>query len=228
MTSHFKPPTSRTLLVLSAASLLLVFALYFWLAWVGPFPGDRWAAAQSTAILSRPEWLQDTVTGYAELGSPGVAVATVLALGLWLWWIAGRRAATALVVACLAVPVNALLKTIFGPTPFAVQLYRAGANFPSGHVAFIAATAGFAGVVAVKYRRWWLVAVAVVLVAGMGPARVISGAHLVSDVVGGYFMGAAGALLASAYLARPAGPGSLGLPMRHASLRRWQKTGRRA
>jgi membrane-associated phospholipid phosphatase len=227
MTSHLKPRTSRTFLLLSAASLLLVFALHFWLVWVGSFPGDRWAAAQSTAIFSRPKWLQDTVRDYGDLGSPGLATAIVLALGLWLWWVAGRRAATALLIACLAVALNALLKTIFGPTPFAVQLYRSGSNFPSGHVAFVTATVGFAGLVAVKYRQWWLVAVAVVLVGGIGPARVISGAHVVSDVIGGYLMGAAGVLLACAYLARPASPGSVALRTSREALRRWQKPGRR-
>ena len=227
MTSHLKPRTSRTLLLLSAASLVLVFALHFWLVWVGSFPGDRWAAAQTTAIFSRPKWLQDTVRDYGYLGSPGIATAIVLALGLWLWWVAGRRAATALLIACLAIALNALLKTIFGPTPFAVQLYRSGSNFPSGHVAFVTATVGFAGVVAVKYRQWWLVAVAVVLVGGIGPARVISGAHVVSDVIGGYLIGAAGVLLAYAYLARPARPGSAALRTGREALRRWQKPGRR-
>jgi membrane-associated phospholipid phosphatase len=227
MTSYLKPRTSRTLLLLSAASLLLVFALHFWLVWVGSFPGDRWAAAQSAAIHTRPQWLQDTVRDYGDLGSPGLATAIVLALGLWLWWIAGRRAATALLIACLAEPVNALLKAIFGPTPLAVQLYRSGANFPSGHVAFITATVGFAGVVAVKHRQWWLVAIAAVLVGGMGPARVISGAHFVSDVVGGYLMGAAGVLLAYAYLVRPERPGSVALRASRGPLRRWQKPGRR-
>jgi membrane-associated phospholipid phosphatase len=183
--------------------------LHFWIVWAGPFPGDRWAAAQGAAINSRPEWLQAIVAGYGNLGSPGIAVAIVLTLAITLWWMAGRRAAIALLIACLAEPVNALLKAIFGPTPLAVQLGRTGANFPSGHVAFITATVGFAGVVAVKHRQWWLVAVAVVLVGGMGPARVISGAHFASDVIGGYLIGAAGVMLACAYL------------------RRWQKPGRR-
>jgi membrane-associated phospholipid phosphatase len=207
MTSHFKPQTSRALLMWSAALLLLVFALHFWLVRGGSFPGDHWAAAQGVAIGSRPEWLQAIVTGYATLGSPGLAVALVLALGSWLWWIGGHRIATAFLIACLAEPVNALLKAIFGPTPLAVQLGHSGANFPSGHVAFITATAGFAGVVAVKQRQWWLVAFAVVLVGGMGPARVISGAHFVSDVIGGYLIGAAGVLLAYAYLRRCQKPG---------------------
>jgi membrane-associated phospholipid phosphatase len=200
MASRLKPRISRSLLLSSAALLVLVFALHFWLVWVGSFPGDRWAAAQSTAIFSRPRWVQDTTRYYGDLGRPALATAIVLALGLWLLWVAGRRAAIALLIACLAVPLNAVLKTIFGPTPFALQLYRAGTNYPSGHVTFITATVGFAGLVAVKYRQWWLVAVAVVLVAGIGPARVISGAHVVSDVIGGYLLGTAVALLAYAYL----------------------------
>jgi membrane-associated phospholipid phosphatase len=227
MASHLKPRTSRTFLLLSAASLLLVFALHFWLVWVGSFPGDRWAAAQSAAIHTRPQWLQDTVRDYGDLGSPALATAIVLALGLWLWWVAGRRAATALLIACLAVALNALLKTIFGPTPFAVQLYRSGSNFPSGHVAFVTAAVGFAGLVAVRYRQWWLVAVAVVLVGGIGPARVIGGAHVVSDVIGGYLMGTAGVLLAYAYLVRPSQPGSVALRTSRDALRRWQKPGSR-
>jgi undecaprenyl-diphosphatase len=186
--------------------VLLVFALHFWLVWVGSFPGDRWAAQQSTAIFTRPQWVQDITKDYGDLGNPGVAVAVVLILGVWLWFVGGRRAAIALPISCLAVALNALLKTLFGPTPFFMQIHRSGTNFPSGHVAFVTASVGFAGLVALKYRRRWLEAVALLLVLGIGPARVIGGAHLVSDVVGGYLVGMAGALLAYAYLGKATAP----------------------
>jgi membrane-associated phospholipid phosphatase len=198
--SRPKPRTSRSLLLLSGALLLLVFALHFWLVWVGSFPGDRWAAQQSHVFWTRPQFERDALTYYGDIGSPLEAATLVAVLFAWLWWAGGWRAASGLLIACLAVVASALLKDIFGATPLSVALHSPSDGFPSGHVAFVTATIGYAGAFALT-RGWrWLAAVALILILAIGPERVISGAHVVSDVIGGYLLGAAGALLAYAYL----------------------------
>jgi undecaprenyl-diphosphatase len=92
-----------------------------------------------------------------------------------------------------AVAVNTALKTLFGPT----QLYAdavgstESVNFPSGHVAYATALFGFFAFLGLERRRAEVVVVSLLLIVAMGPARIISGAHFPSDVVGGYLVGAA-------------------------------------
>jgi membrane-associated phospholipid phosphatase len=228
ITNHLKPLTARDWLLLSASMLLLVFAVHFWLVWVGSFPGDRWAAKQGHLFWTRPQFERDVVTYDGDLGSPLEAVTLVVVLFAWLWWAGGRRAAIGLPISCLAVVASTLLKHVFGATPLSIALHGPTASFPSGHVAFVTATLGYTGAVALARGQRWLAAIALALIVAIGPDRVISGAHVVSDVIGGYLLGAAGTLLAYAYLTRRQKPSRPRRPRRPQRAKMAPKPGRRA
>jgi membrane-associated phospholipid phosphatase len=174
-----------------------VIGLHLWLEWVGNFPGDVWALQQGWYTQSTA--LNGWANFYQYLCTPGLAtliVATALVVLL------RRRLyeeAAGLIVACVAVALNALLKLVLGPSPLWIEAHRAGHNFPSGHVTFVTAVIGYLGVVAWRHGRRRLTAIAILLIIGVGPARVVTGIHLVSDVVAGYLLGASMLLLASQF-----------------------------
>jgi membrane-associated phospholipid phosphatase len=174
--------------------LALVIALHFWLVWVGPFPGDRWALRQGWS--PHPEWVRDVASFFQHLATPLIAIALVVVAMLALLRLGSLREAAGLVIACLAVPLNALLKLLFGPSPLWRAAYHHGHNYPSGHTTFTVAVVGYLGVIAWRHNLRWLTALTALLVIGVGPARVVTGIHLVSDVIGGYLLGAAMLLLA--------------------------------
>ena len=62
---------------------------------------------------------------------------------------------------------------------------------------------GYLALVGLERRRPEVAVVALVLVAGMGPARVFDGSHLPSDVLGAYLFGAALALGTMLVVTRP-------------------------
>ena len=181
----------RTVLV-SLGALVLVGAIRAWLQWIGPLPGDRYAAAHAQAPPSFDSAGVRRVTSFfSSLGTPVVASSIVLVGLVVLCFWADPRTVAGLLVACIVIPLNALLKVLSGPTPLWSQAHEFGHNFPSGHVAFATCVIGYLGWVAVRRKLWPLALLALLLILGMGPARVLSGAHLVSDVVAGYLVGAA-------------------------------------
>ncbi len=184
----------RSRLTLSGVLLLLVIGLHLWLVWVGNFPGDFWALRQGWYQQSTALNVYNDI--FQFLGTPEVAT---LLVGAAFVILLRRRLfveAAGLVVACLAVPLNELLKLVLGPSPLWVHHGYAGDNFPSGHVAFVTAVIGYLGLISWRHGHRRLAAVAVVLIIAVGPARVVTGTHLVSDCVGGYLLGAAMLLLA--------------------------------
>jgi membrane-associated phospholipid phosphatase len=184
----------RLPLLVSGLLVLLVIGLHFYLEWVGLFPGDLWAMRQG--------WHNEptVVNGYANLfqylGTPGLAIALVVVTLAILLRHRLYEEAVGLLIACVAVALNALLKLVLGPSPLWILVHYPGHNFPSGHVTFVTAVIGYIGVVAWRHRRRWISAIAVVLIIAVGPSRVVTGIHLVSDVVGGYILGTAMLLLA--------------------------------
>jgi membrane-associated phospholipid phosphatase len=172
-------------------------ALHLWLVWGGRFPGDSWALEQggrthSHAVNAYANLFQDL--GTHALATLIVAAALIVLLRQRLF-----TETAGLIVACLAVPLNAVLKLVLGPSPIWVAADRAGHNFPSGHVTFVTAVIGYIGLLAWRHGKWWLTVVAIVLIIGAGPARVVTGIHLVSDCVAGYLVGAAMLLLAGQF-----------------------------
>jgi membrane-associated phospholipid phosphatase len=184
---------------------VVLVALRVWLAKVGPLPGDRWAAVHFQQPWLRSPPMKALATFYQSLGSP-VPALTIGAVGLALVVLVtlqGERGAFGgLVIACLAVPANGLLKLAFGPTALWVETGRGGTNFPSGHVSFVTAVIGYLGLLCWRRGYHWLTVLAALLIAGVGPARVVGGEHLVSDVIGGYLLGFALLIPAGLWVAR--------------------------
>jgi undecaprenyl-diphosphatase len=135
-----------------------------------------------------------------------VAVAWLLLQRQWV--------AAALVAAtALADGLTVLVKVIVArprPTPDLVEVYRtvSGYSFPSGHVVHYVAFYGIIGYLAWRRLRTRppprglartalrvLLVLCCVLVALVGPSRVVLGAHWPTDVLGGYLLGGACLLL---------------------------------
>jgi len=190
--------------ICSAALLLLVIAERYLLARY-TFPGDIRAARLGAQMVTthRPSLIWDLTRVYQQIGRPIVAIAEVLVMVTWLWRSAGRRAAQGLMIVLLASATCGLIKIICGPTPLWIALYHVGTNFPSGVVTFMTASFGYVAVVAWRQGRRVLPLALVVAIAGAGPARVLGGQHLLSDVLGGYMLGMSWLLLAYMYLVGP-------------------------
>lgn len=158
---------------------------------VAPLPGERalgpWITGQPN-----PPGGDDAGAFFAALGSPPLAVPTVL---LAAWVLArrlGGRYALLLLAAASVVALTSALKAVLGPTPLWVELFGAGeANFPSGHAAYAASVFGLIVVLARAAGALEVAVVGGMLIGGMGPAALLSRSHLPSDVLAGYALGGA-------------------------------------
>jgi undecaprenyl-diphosphatase len=188
----------------SAVLLLLVIAERFLLS-RHTFPGDNWGAQLGSQLMvsHNPSLVWAITRVYQQIGRPLVAVGEVLVMVAWLWRRAGRREAQGLLIVLLASATCGLIKIICGPTPLWTALYHVGTNFPSGVVTFMTASFGYVGVVAWRQGRRILPWVLLLAIAGAGPARVLGGQHLPSDVLGGYMLGASWLILGYVYLVGP-------------------------
>jgi membrane-associated phospholipid phosphatase len=140
------------------------------------------------------------------LSLPGLAVVRLVVIVPVLVVLARRRAwltAAWLVVAVAAIsPITTVIKNVVGrPRP---QFANGGAHlqslsYPSGHSSGIAASVVVGLVLAwpvlsARGRRFWL-AVGVVVIVVVGFSRMWLGVHYLSDVVAGWSLGLAWALL---------------------------------
>ncbi|GGT59820.1 phosphatase PAP2 family protein [Streptomyces purpureus] len=142
---------------------------------------------EANQVLS--DWVWDPWTMRAL-----IAVAVVA-----LWWRGQRRLALwVAATSVLATVVQQGLKTALGrerprwPDPVDFAHYAA---YPSGHAMTAAVTCGLLlWLLARRYpgpRLWWAaVALAVVSVLGVGLTRIYLGVHWITDVVGGWLLGA--------------------------------------
>jgi membrane-associated phospholipid phosphatase len=161
------------------------------------FPGDEWAARLGA---SHKPWLVYAITRvYQQVGRPLVAVAEVLLMLAWLWRAGGRRTAQGLFIALLSSATCGLIKVLCGPTPLWLALHHVGTDFPSGVVTFVTACGGYLAAVARRQGRRIVPIVLIAIIAGAGPARVLGGQHVLSDVLGGYMLGMAWLILACTY-----------------------------
>ncbi len=150
----------------------------------------------------RTERLNTYVTAYTDLGGTVLmpVIATILALGLAVWW---RRWTPVLLMAVAA--GGSLLLTITGkqaigrarpPQDLAVPPFETSPSFPSGHTLnswVIFLLAAYLVTCKVESRLWRVVAVAVavVLAMAMGLSRVYLGHHWLTDVLVGWTLGSA-------------------------------------
>jgi membrane-associated phospholipid phosphatase len=88
-----------------------------------------------------------------------------------------------------AVVAADLMKRAGGEQP--IQALPPVAHFPSGHVAFAAAVFGMAAALAAAGRHTIAAACCAVPVVAIGPAVLILGGHVASDVAGAYGLAAA-------------------------------------
>lgn len=184
----------------SAALLALVLAER-WLLRGHTFPGDAWAGHLGAA---HKPWLVWVFTrAYEQVGRPLVAISEVLVMLAWLWRSAGSRAAQGLLITLLASAGCGVIKILCGPTPLWIALHHVGTNFPSGVVTFVTATGGYLALEARRQGRRIMPLVLIAVIVGAGPARVLGGQHLPSDVLGGYLLGLAWLLVAYTYLLAP-------------------------
>lgn len=189
----------RRIWLLSSATLLLLVIAVRWLLSRHPFPGDAWAAQVGA---SPKPWLVYAITRvYQQVGRPLVAIGEVLLMIAWLWRSSGRRAAQGLAIALVASLSCGVIKIICGPTPLWLALHHVGTDFPSGVVTFVTATGGYLVLVARHQGQRVAPAIAIAIIAGAGPARVLGGQHVLSDVLGGYMLGIAWLIVAYLYLA---------------------------
>jgi membrane-associated phospholipid phosphatase len=185
-----------------SAMLLLAVIAERWLLASHVFPGDRWAAAVGMSPKSWPIW--DITRVYQQVGRPLVAVGEVAVMLAWLWRRAGRREIQGLLIVLLASASCGVIKIVCGPTPLWMVLnHHVGTNFPSGVVTFMTATVGYIAVVGWRLGHRVVPVALGVAILGAGPARVLGGQHLISDVLGAYMLGLAWLLLAYVYVVTP-------------------------
>ena len=156
-------------------------------------------------VRHREPWLTTAVRIVTTLGGSALLIPLVLAVGTWFWWRRGRLRPLALVAAAyggsdlLSQAVRALTARTRPPPVFAVGHF-AGYAFPSGHATEAAAVYGMlAFVVAtgasprrVRVAVW---AGTVLLVTLIGITRLYLAAHWLTDVLAGWALGSAWALL---------------------------------
>lgn len=172
-----------------ALLVAVVAGLWVWVQSPGGFPPDEALRGWMIDPSSLPEAIHAVTVAYDALGFPAVAVVTVAILA----WVVTRRLGPrfgVLLVAAAGVPaLTTVLKAILGTAPLQHEVRGDHPAFPSGHTAYAAALFGFLAWLALWRRRRDLAAAALVVVVGMGPARIAQAAHWPSDVIAGYAIG---------------------------------------
>ena len=192
-------PLDRRLLRNHRGALTLAAALaaFVPICWIviqlhGSFPGD----SDLISWMQHPhpsEPLSFIAKVFAALGNPIVATLCVAIVWVVIDDDLGPRYGILVLAAVSSVAINALLKTILGPTPLEMRVRGAFAsgNFPSGHVVYITSLCGLLGWFALARGHRTTCAAMLLLILAMGPLRVFDGAHWPSDVLAGYALGLA-------------------------------------
>jgi YegS/Rv2252/BmrU family lipid kinase len=191
-----RPPTRSTIAIV--IGLLVAFVVWTWLTFSWPplvALDQRWLAP--TIDIASPT--AQLVSAWALLTWPGLVYAALAGLALWAYRHRLRQLAIALILIIpLAWGASALLKVSLQrerPEQGLDLLTSTGYAYPSGHTTAIVASTIAAGATFAVTRQnaprrllWGLIGG--VLVVAVGVDRWLSGAHYVSDIVGGALLGA--------------------------------------
>lgn len=136
------------------------------------------------------------MTAISALGSPAVIVPPVLIIALLQIHTPNRQAGMALILACAASVVTALLKYVprreRPNTPYVERMLFKTYSFPSGHAFSSAVLYGLIACFCFMYlsdaQAIPISAGLLALVALVGFSRVYLGAHYVLDVLGGWLL----------------------------------------
>lgn len=152
-----------------------------------------------------PDWLILLMQGISWIGG-GIqryVIVTILTIALWRWWGWGAALAMGLTTLVSAF-TSEILKTFFARVrpDFVPHLdVVTSAAYPSGH-ANNAAVVYILFIMLVPQARhpgWQFAAAAMIIVTGL--SRILLGVHWPTDVIGGWMLGSAFALMAAAVIA---------------------------
>lgn len=200
-----------SLFMVAASALLLFLMLASEVREGETFAFDHWLLltlreSASTSVPIGPAWVTRALTDITSLGGSSVLALITLASAGYLF--VARRPETALFL-MLAVAggalANTLLKLLFSRArPDVVQhlVEVAHTSFPSGHAMNSAVTYLTLGALLARAEssaaiRIYLIVVAILLTLLIGFSRVYLGVHWPSDIIAGWCLGGAWAILCS-------------------------------
>jgi membrane protein DedA with SNARE-associated domain/membrane-associated phospholipid phosphatase len=197
---------------LELTTLLAVLAVgsFVVTAYAMTFHGDPGPTTADSTTLDvadnlRAGWLTDIAKGVTVLGSSAVTVPiagiAVILLGLRRRWGDAAVLVAALVIAHMAVPL--LKDAIDRPRPPDPLVDASGSAYPSGHATYAVLYVWLALIVTVRARPGRagggaLIVAGIVLAAAIGLSRVYLRVHYLSDVTGGWGLGASAFALCAA------------------------------
>jgi undecaprenyl-diphosphatase len=185
------PRTSRDLLIAAGVLAGVFVALLLYVRYHGPIPGDRAAIEYSRDHALHHQRTYDLYTFLGVLGTPAIGLLTTLTIAVVVFTNVGARAAGLVLVSALIVLLEHPLSLGIGATDAAAQLGVSGNSFPSGHALFATSVYGMTAVLGRRHGRPEAVFIAVVLIVAIALQRVVTGAHLVNEVIGGALLGGA-------------------------------------
>jgi undecaprenyl-diphosphatase len=160
-------------------------------------------AAGNPADRIGPDWFEEMVRDVTALGSYAFIIITVVVVGGYLLLVRKPDLAALMLTSVLGgMLISHLLKEVFDrPRPdldHAVRVFTA--SFPSGHatlsaVTFLTLAALLTRTQARRRVKFYFVAVAVILTILTGVSRIYLGVHYPSDVLAGWCVGSAWAIL---------------------------------
>lgn len=193
--------------LLTAAGLLGVcIGLWAYMSTGRELPGDLRAITAARAHPPRGAYFE-LLLFFGTAGTALVALITVAVAATVVAWSIGLRAAALVAGAAAGALINDGLRALLDPTPVALLAFGPTSDgYPSGHVVYAVTVFGVLAWLAWHHGRRDASVILLGLIVAMGPARVLSGSHLPSDVLGAYALGGAWLLLVLALLDRPRRP----------------------